>query len=724
MQSAWPQLPPKADAPKADATKADATKADAPASSPPARVCMACGATSGAEGAALLRCACKKAFFCNVVCQRKAFAAHKADCTARPQPKPKPKPPPPPPPPKKETNISLMSDAEAAYDILETDFPQVSDARLVALLKELQSGRASQFPLSAKFAEGLVYGASRPERDAKPTSDAAALDEDDLFTAGLVAPPAQAQRYATLYAVGCVCRACELLTSPKYGASGDGLKQLAAALHKYAPTELGAPASSDPLAVPEVVVPEPKADGGDDEVWAEESDDDDFMYEGSFAHAHSSASAGLPSHYPARVEPAAPAPTTEATAVARLAHLLGSLSHNALTALSVEAWGELRLSESLRAAIVALREPRWADAAGEGGGSAGCGLSDGALARVLRDHMLHQQLWVDSELAQTLGALPAARRALFLGSLLGGSAPFCSRKSPHSAWAAANEAVRGELAELMQAAETGTAAWGELPDGRDGAVRVLLTLLRWYLGPPPHQAHAVAQLLLSTGAPQMVVRLVLPPPPPPPAGPVAAVARGSARASLGPATAAPLAPLAPLTLGGCWEWLLGACSRYAELMRFVRQVPAFGAALRASERLEARPALRACWLLLLAADERAAGSAAAGSAAALEEAVASVQVLLRDEKLPDATLLHIIELSGLLLAAVTTLRPLLGHGSPLMSELDAFAALHRATKAKATPLPLGKKPPTGAEKREGLLQRTGVVLKQLMQAIRAPGKAD
>ena len=86
-------------------------------------------------------------------------------------------------------------------------------------------------------------------------------------------------RYAQVYAVGCVLRACSLLQAPESG--------LQAGLAGY---ELPAeePAPED---VPEVSVPA-ELDG--EEVWAAEPDDDDCAYEALASCAISSGGGGTP----------------------------------------------------------------------------------------------------------------------------------------------------------------------------------------------------------------------------------------------------------------------------------------------------------------------------------------------------------------------------------------------------------------------------------------------
>jgi len=210
------------------------------------------------------------------------------------------------------------------------------------------------------------------------------------------------------------------------------------------------------------------------------------------------------------------------------------------------------------------------------------------------------------------------------------------------------------------------------------------------------------------------------------------------------ATAAP--HLSPLSVTGCWEWLLSACSCYPQLLTFVSQVPAFADAVRSSPQLDERPAIRAIWLLLLAADEAGTSQKPSGhrgpcEGSLLGEAMRCVKPLLAGERGGEgeaerwqASLTHSLELLRLMRSSANALRPLLERGgpagrTPLLAELEAFQARARAEGAAAADAvaaaeAVGDKPTAGAEKRAGLLVRAGPLVKQLLQAVDAPGKGD
>ena len=225
--------------------------------------------------------------------------------------------------------------AASAYTHVCTDFPEVDQPRLDALCSSLQRALGcsptpdyAAHPLCRRLVTGLAFGASRLP-DAAP--------EGDL--AGLVLPHAAPSRYAQVYAVGCVLRACSLLQATEAG--------LQAGLAGY---ELPAeePAPED---VPEVSVPA-ELDG--EEVWATEQDDDDCAYE-ALASCTIGGGGGAPTTTAAAAARAAPLPRAEL--LRRLAHLLGALSHEPLAALAPGAWGSLGLCGALCGALRAAQAP-------------------------------------------------------------------------------------------------------------------------------------------------------------------------------------------------------------------------------------------------------------------------------------------------------------------------------------------------------------------------------
>ena len=228
--------------------------------------------------------------------------------------------------------------AASAYTHVCTDFPEVDQPRLDALCASLQRALAcsptpdyAAHPLCRRLVTGLAFGASRLP-DAAP--------EGNL--AGLVLPRAAPSRYAQVYAVGCVLRACSLLQAPESG--------LQAGLAGY---ELPAeePAPED---VPEVSVPA-ELDG--EEVWAAEPDDDDCAYEALAASCAVSGGGGGTPMAAAAAAAARAAPLPRAELLRRLAHLLGALSHEPLAALAPGAWGSLGLCGALCGALRAAQAP-------------------------------------------------------------------------------------------------------------------------------------------------------------------------------------------------------------------------------------------------------------------------------------------------------------------------------------------------------------------------------
>ena len=256
----------------------------------------------------------------------------------------------------------------------------------------------------------------------------------------------------------------------------------------------------------------------------------------------------------------------------------------------------------------------------------------------------------------------------------------------------------------------------------------------------------MSRALLGCGAPQLLIRLVLPPPPPPatPLRPTGA----SAIATPPPRAAAP-----PLRVDGCWDWLLAVCCRahHVEVLAFAAAVPAFRSAVRESAHLATRPAQHAMWPVLLAA--HALASTAPPAKAATAKATAKAGVRVSAEAIAEANvgvaavlapgggcaaLRHALDLLAHFTLATAVLRPLLTDatlGKELLGELEAFRVRTRAAAAAdGTPKAVaaaageavdgGRGPADGAEKEAELLGRAAVSLKALMQGLHAPGKGD
>lgn len=631
-----------------------------------------------------------------------------------------------------------------AYTVLCTDFPEVDEPRLSTLESAIEANDPN-CPLCVPLLSGAAHGATA-NRTGQP---AVAADSE---VPGLVASAAPPACYAAVYA-SCVLRSCELLTQTD--------DAISAALGLYVLPQAPAPASD----AVEVVVPE--SSGADEEVWAAEADGDDVEYE-PFAPSMSPASSAM------AVSALGGKRCTTAEAHERLGHLLGSLSHDALAALDPAEWAKRGLGDAVRTALRQLAEPRWTSVLSP----VALRQADGALSCMLRDHLLHNPSACVAELPTTLGALPPQRRPLFLASLIGGGGTGRLAVAPSAAWDAVDEAVRNELVPLLEAlGEAAGAMGGWMQGARTGCgpaeLATAVLLLGWYLDPPPTRAQLVASRLLSSGAPQLLVRLLLPPPSPP--APISATVFGGARAAhldaraAGARAVAPAAPAAATTRAAAvasafapalslgWEWLLAACSRpeLAPVREFVAAVPAFPAAVRASAHLEARPAQRACWWLLLQLPSTAVAtgtgakttpatpattrSSAPASAELVAEGLVAVQALLHAQG--TQALAHALELLARLHSAALVLRIwiLSEAGRPVLAELEAFQKRVRAATASAVPsvsaeVTTGvpgspseapeRGPADGVEKEGELLGRAFAAAKLLMQSFRAPGKGD
>ena len=615
-----------------------------------------------------------------------------------------------------------------AYTVLCTDFPEVDEPRLRTLESAIEANDPN-CPLCVPLLSGAAHGATA-NRTGQPAI--AAYSE----VPGLVASAAPPACYAAVYA-SCVLRSCVLLTQTD--------DAISAALGLYVLPQAPAPASD----AVEVVVPE--SSGADEEVWAAEADGDDVEYE-PFAPSMPPASSAL------AVSALASKRCSAAEAHERLGHLLGSLSHDALAALDPAEWAKRGLGDAVRTALRQLAEPRWTSVLSP----VALRQADGALACMLRDHLLYNPSACIAELPTTLGALLPPRRPLFLASLIGGGGTGRLAVAPSAAWDAVDVAVRNELVPLLQALDEAAGALGGWAQGaRAGCgpaeLATAVQLLGWYLDPPPTRAQLVASRLLSSGAPQLLVRLLLPPPSAP--APIFAGARAAAAAAPAAATTRAAAVASAFAPALClvWEWLLSVCSKpeLAPVREFVAAVPAFPAAVRASAHLEARPAQRACWWLLLQLPSTAAAtgtgaktapvtpattrSSAPPSAELVVEALVAVQALLHAQG--TQALAHALELLARLHSAALVLRIwiLSEAGRPVLAELEAFQKKVRAATTNAVPsvsaeVTTGvpgspaetpeRGPADGVEKEGELLGRAFAAAKLLMQSLRAPGKGD
>ena len=600
----------------------------------------------------------------------------------------------------------------ATWALLSSDYPQLGSNRLAALREALEVAintssdtAKTDFPLTPRVLQGLAYGAG----SALSTGDGGDVP-------GLVDAPAAPSQYAAVYAL-CVQRATALLylSDP----------MLRDELHDDdrpppppdEPPPADAPPAADDAAADAVAA---------EEVWAAEPDGDDAYDD--------YASAAPPYEAPplgtAAAAVAAAKPLAVAEAFERLKHLVASLSHEPLVALAPGAWARLGLGDTLRRAL-----------AHAGGGREARGqppVPDGSLARLLRDRFVFDPTICAAELGPTLAEMPTYRRPLFLASLVGGGgsggATVSAAAAAAGCWEAIDAAIRAEVPSLF---ETLSQARGppEAGSAAADALRVALMVLEWYVADPPPPAarrREVPRGLLGCGATQAMLQLVL-------AGDDGAAA-------------------AAVLLGGVWRWLLGACSRYAEILAWVQQVPRLPDAIRASSHLRERKAQAVCWLLLLASAPansasssapKAAAAAAARAAELRAEALVAVQACVRDESTEG--LRHTLELISLLgggsgggggggapviipggEAGASVVQELEGLHRRLRAALAAEEAAENATAPAAAPPPPpvqvgGGSGPGGFAadvKRKEMLGRAVAALQQLLHRVRAPGKAD
>lgn len=187
----------------------------------------------------------------------------------------------------------------------------------------------------------------------------------------------------------------------------------------------------------------------------------------------------------------------------------------------------------------------------------------------------------------------------------------------------------------------------------------------------------------------------------------------------------------------------------AEILAFVAAVPAILHAVRESETFTRHPEQRAVWLLLLwlhrsgysTTSSRGKPAAAAQQAPRPKpspelaaEALEAVRSVLREGD-SSLGLAHALALVGHLNVAATVLRPLLLNdqaAKPIVEELDAFRARTRSSAAEAAAACASAEAAAdgkqlaadGLEKVSELSQRAMSSLKDLMGALRAPGKGD
>ena len=275
--------------------------------------------------------------------------------------------------------------AASAFQSLCSDYPEVDDERLAALEAAFAT-HSIEYPLCPALLAGAAYGAARA-----PTSVHSVM-------AGLVAAPAPASRYASVYAVGCVLRTCALLVCNPVQA----IDSSAPLLRDLAHYEFEEPTTANEQ-IPEVVLPDiTPADDSDGEVWAAEHDDDDEAYEPILSPSTPPAADATT----AAARATAPPRICRCEAARRLNHLVASLSHDALAPLVPGAWGRLGLGDAIRSALGGLpvAAEQW-QVVKDREGSTAWQLPDGSgtfsLARfiaraeasllaLLREHLLHE----------------------------------------------------------------------------------------------------------------------------------------------------------------------------------------------------------------------------------------------------------------------------------------------------------------------------------------------
>ena len=322
-----------------------------------------------------------------------------------------------------------------------------------------------------------------------------------------------------------------------------------------------------------------------------------------------------------------------------------------------------------------------------------CSAVEAAVYCILLERLLHDPTCVPAELPPTLDALAeperqaafiiARRRRWALGCV--SSSGRVGGDRPGGSCGASAVARRGKQCARGRPWRVSSRWCCSSYDGTD---------------PPTGQCGAIGQTMLGTGAPQLLIRLVLPSQP-----------HGN------DATA--------LRLSGCWEWLLANCSRphYSALLAFIAKVPQFGVAMRDSAHLAAHPAQAVVWRLLLATQ-----GPRMGPAELLAEAADIVRTVVRGEGCE--ALGHTLELVGLMNDAAALIRALLlsAEARPIVAELDAMRARGAEEAQKKRVEAAGGTAPSGVdngvEKASEMLQRAAIGLKQLSQTLVAPGKRD
>ncbi len=590
--------------------------------------------------------------------------------------------------------------AARAIELLESDFPQVDHDDLAALLDQCTNQHLDTCADHPKLTPRLLAALETAATRLPPPAHADSFDD-------LLAPQkAQPSLYAAVYAVACVQRACSLVCD--HAAARD----LGGALDSYyvVPLDEGAEnllvGTADATDIADAVdvahtadtdATDAAAPSQEAEVWAAVPDDDDNAYEPLET---------VPSPFISSNDAVAPprAATVEERAL-RLSHLVASLSYSPLEVAAREAWEELGTGEAVLRAIGALHE---ADEAGR------MHALGPPLLRLLRDRFWKAPSALVRELPRSLERIGARLRPTFLAALLADGPRFAV--AAVGGWAALETSVRAELPALIREAESGDEA----------ALDLSLQLLECYREAPQQALVRAGEQLLSTGAVQMALGVVL---------------REQSQARQGAA---------------CWRWLLGACSRHPAALRFAARVPSILTAVRGSAYLAARTPDRLAWLWLLALERRRAAvvdcdrsgeeieaearvglQLAVASACAVGELAASEALLLIIELLEVLTVATAGALrNGALLDAAVAAnlwaewkafderaRNLLSE-SRLTAEGGGPAQGMTDVDGTAAKLRPGSKDALAAQKQRELLERSVRSFKALQLAQLAPSKGD
>jgi len=603
------------------------------------------------------------------------------------------------------------SAASVAFEQLCTDFPEVSDDGLTTLIEHLHGATSMvEFPLCTALVAGLEYGATRQLPSAAPPQE----------LEGLVCAPALPSRFAEAYAVGCVRRACLLLSLY----IGRRTADLSAALSSYHPPQ--AQPADGPAQVPEIYVPKVT----DEEVWAADLDDDNQAYEPIGQNTMELSASSQP-RLPKRIA------KTHALAFdeleQRLYHLIGSLSHSPLASLAPGAWESLQIGSTLLEAITTICAPDIASqhlslTSTEPGNTLHGGAADrtipigaahspsiGApvfgplispLVLMLRDHFWHDPLSCASELRPTLDALPGHQRHNFLALLVSDNS--CFATIPDTAWSAIDAEIQTAL-PLLAHHVSATSPSEEAGRGDGTPLELYVQLVDWYLVGSCVGRVGVSELMFTIGAPQLLLQLVL----------------------LHSAT---------IQLVSAWKWLHRACCLHRPLLLFTRQVPTFFSAVRCSAYLVCRRAELLSWLWLLAAareclpHKTTAADSDSEICAEAEVRLAMLAAEARDEGAIEP-LLVMNELLDHQRAAVgcalSAHEMLCSKATTPLTEIVRTLGLHvrqqiaerRGTGSKGGE-DSGARARAADEKQYEVLQRVAHSLKLLLQTASAPGKAD